>query len=590
MLYPVINESRNIIPLDGEWLFRYADEDEWRTVYVPASFNNQFTEKKARTYSGIVEYKRTFIIPAIFQKERRILRFDAVTHNAEVFIDGEEIVKHRGGFLPFEADITSRVTPGEYHTLLVKVDNRINNHTLPMGNESGPAFFGSDNPGIPSVENGKKKLAGQNMPNFDFFNYTGITRSVRIYTTPIHHIDDITITTSVEGKDGIVLYDVVTSENGDCTFEVFDASGFSVARCRASSGRLRIKDAHLWYPKPDIPYLYKARISYNDDIYELEFGIRTVEIKGNRFLLNGKPFRFKGFGRHEDSPIRGRGIDECLNIKDANIFHWLGANSFRTSHYPYSEEMYYLCDKEGIVLIDELPAVGMNFQGTHNPYILNNESYHQTLLEELIERDKNHPCVVMWSLGNEPDSEHYPEDAYDYWHSLYEKAHELDPGKRPVTMVCCQNDYTKDIVTRTMDVICINRYYGWYNLSGNLEVAAEALEEEMEFWKKINKPLMLTEYGADAISGLHSIVSEMFTEEYQVAYLEAMNSVMDKYAFVIGEQIWNYADFDTQEGPMRVCGNHKGLFNRDRSPKMAAYSIRKRWLNMPNFFDEKNDC
>lgn len=586
MLYPITNKSRNIISLDGEWQFRYEDEDEWRTVYVPASFNNQFTEEKARTYTGVVEYRREFIIPCLFKNERRVLRFDAVTHDAEVFIDGMPAVTHKGGFLPFELDITSTVSCGEYHTILVKVDNRINNHTFPIGNEFGPAFFGSDNPGIPSVENGKKKLAGRNMPNFDFFNYAGITRSVRIYTTPKEYIDDITISTGIDGKDGIVTYDVKTATGKPCRFEILDKKGVKVAESAGLSGTLKISDAHLWYPKPDEPYLYTARVTYEDDRYELPFGIRTVEVKGNRFLLNGRPFRFKGFGRHEDSPIRGRGVDQCLNIKDANIFHWLGANSFRTSHYPYSEEMYSLCDREGIVIIDELPAVGLNFQGTSNPYVLGTVDYHEELLEALIERDKNHPSVIMWSLGNEPDSEHYPEDAYSYWHPLYEKAHELDPQHRPVTMVCCQNDYTKDIVTRTMDVVCINRYYGWYNLAGNLEVAREALREEMEFWKKINKPLMLTEYGADAISGFHAVIPEMFTEEYQTAYLESMNSIMDGFDFVIGEQIWNYADFDTQQGPMRVCGNHKGVFNRDRTPKMAAYAMRRRWQERGNFFDK----
>ncbi|MGN1189160.1 MAG: glycoside hydrolase family 2 TIM barrel-domain containing protein, partial [Candidatus Ornithospirochaeta sp.] len=95
-----------------------------------------------------------------------------------------------------------------------------------------------------------------------------------------------------------------------------------------------------------------------------------------------------------------------------------------------------------------------------------------------------HPSVIMWSLGNEPDTEHFPEDALIYWEALYKKAHDLDSQNRPVTMVCCQNDYTKDITTRTMDVVCINRYYGWYNLAVNLEIAKEAFIEEMEFWRK----------------------------------------------------------------------------------------------------------
>jgi beta-glucuronidase len=205
------------------------------------------------------------------------------------------------------------------------------------------------------------------------------------------------------------------------------------------------------------------------------------------------------------------------------------------------------------------------------------------LLKQLIDRDKNHPCVVMWSLGNEPDTEHFADDAYAYWHCLYEKAHAMDPQNRPVTMVCCQNDYTKDKTTRSMDVVCINRYYGWYNLSGCLDLAQHAFNEELDFWEHINKPLILTEYGADAIAGFHVVIPEMFTEEFQVAYLEAMNECLDGRSFVIGEHPWNFADFDTQQGPMRAGGNHKGLFTRDRCPKMAAHYTRERWANIDNF-------
>ena len=110
--------------------------------------------------------------------------------------------------------------------------------------------------------------------------------------------------------------------------------------------------------------------------------------------------------------------------------------------------------------MDETPAVGIGGGAAVNPYKeYPLAEHHRQVLAEMIHRDKNHPCVVLWSLGNEPDLEHFPQDAYDYWHPLYELAHQLDPQDRPVTLVCCQNDYTKDITTRTMDIVCINRYY-----------------------------------------------------------------------------------------------------------------------------------
>ncbi len=583
-MYPVINKSRGIISLSGIWKFRFQDDRSWQSVYVPGSFNNQLTDSRARYYSGIVEYKTEFIIPTIFSSQRRVLRFDAVTHDAEIYLNASFCYSHKGGFLPFEIDITD-IECGKQHTLLVKVNNRINHNSLPVGNESGTAFFGSDNPGIPSIEHAKNDLFSYNLPNFDFFNYAGITRPVRIYTTPNEYIDDITITTSIDGPDSIVDFEIVSNISEDLSIEILDENKHVIANGTGKNGSLRIKNANFWFPKPDKPYLYTAHITSKEDIYDVEFGIRTVKVEDNRFLINGKAFYFKGAGKHEDSVFRGRGIDQCLNVKDVDLLHWINANSFRTSHYPYAEEMYSLCDREGIVIIDELPAVGLNFQGQINPYTqLDTASYHEQLLEQMIIRDKNHPSVVMWSLGNEPDTEHFPDDAYNYWHRLYEIAHTLDPQNRPVTVVCCQNDYTKDITTRSMDVVCINRYYGWYNLSGCLDSAKNAFNEELDFWERINKPLILSEYGADAMPGLHSVIPEMFTEEFQVLYINTMNECLDNRDFVIGEHPWSFADFDTQQGPMRAGGNHKGLFSRDRSPKMAAHILKGRWLRIENFY------
>ena len=212
------------------------------------------------------------------------------------------------------------------------------------------------------------------------------------------------------------------------------------------------------------------------------------------------------------------------------------------------------------------------------------KAYHSAVLRAMIDRDKNHPCVVLWSLGNEPDTEHFPQSAYDYWRPLYEQAHAQDPQDRPVTMVCCQNDYTRDITTRTMDVVCINRYYGWYNLSGDLENAAYAFQQELDFWAGIDKPLVLSEYGADTVAGLHGTAPEMFTEEFQVEYYKTINACLDSRPFVVGEWPWNFADFSTQQGPMRVGScNRKGLFTRERTPKLAAHYFKDRWAKkQPN--------
>ncbi|MCD7856222.1 MAG: beta-glucuronidase [Clostridiales bacterium] len=593
MLYPKLNEARTLLALNDIWAVRTAGAEDYPrswmeapledalTMAVPASYNDQKDDVNLRAHYGWAVYQRTFTVPKSVLGERIVLRFGAVTHAAEVYLNGKKLGSHKGGFLPFEFEVNDALVPGT-NLLAVAVDNRVNYSTLPVGNENTVAFFGSDNPGVPSIELAKTRCKSANKPNFDFFNYAGIIRPAYLYTTPKSYIRDITLVPSIDGADGLVDYRVDTVGEGAARVTILDEARRTVAEGEGCEGQCRIPDATLW--QPGKAYLYTARVTFGEDVYEQTFGVRTVEVRGTQFLINGKPFYFKGFGKHEDSFFHGRGTDNCLNVKDISLMRWLGANSFRTSHYPYAEEMYDLCDREGIVIIDETPAVGINAGGSEDPYqVMRIHQHHRDVLRDMIERDKNHPSVVMWSIANEPDTEHFPQSAYDYFHPLYEQAHAQDPQNRPVTLVCCQNNYERDIITRTMDVVCLNRYYGWYNLSGDLDAACDALNTALDFWADQGKPVMFTEYGADTYPGIHNTNGEMFSEEYQADYYARLNAELDKRPFFIGEQIWNFADFATIQGPMRVDGNKKGLLTRDRRPKLAAHYFRHRWTGIPDF-------
>ncbi len=566
MLYPQSNSARTVCDLGGVWSFRLREGDPWRSIAVPASYNDQVPDPAFRDYAGLSWYRTQITLPSLWRGQRITLRFDGVAHNARILLNGREIGFHRGGFLPFEIDLTGLLSPGDTAELTVEVDNRINHSTLPIGTEGAGAFFGSDNPGILSVEAGKRRQQekGINLPAFDFFNYAGIQRPVRLCTTPFSHIEDVTLIPSLDGQ---VRYRVDTAGEGEVRVEILDAEGNTAARSEGARGTLRIADPHLWEPAPGLPYLYTARISFGEDLYTLPFGIREVRVEGKQFLINNKPFHFHGPCKHEDSPFRGKGMDNCLNVSDIHLFHWLHANCFRTSHYPYAEEMYQLCDREGIVIVDETPAVGM---WADENYGWDLADYHAQVLRDMIARDKNHPCVVVWSLGNEPGTDTYPEKARDYWMPLYHLAHEADPQNRPVTLVGCQNRYERDLIIPAMDIVMINRYYGWYNLSGDLETARFALRMELDWWEHIGKPVVLSEYGADTIPGLHDVDAGMFSEEFQVEFYKMTSDCLDERDFVVGEMPWNFADFNTCQGPMRVGGNKKGLFTRDRKPKMAA--------------------
>ncbi|MBQ9643761.1 MAG: beta-glucuronidase [Lachnospiraceae bacterium] len=609
MLYPVMTASRLVSDLSGVWAFKLDNgngfEEKWyekpleeaMTMPVPASYNDLKEGVNFRDHYGWVFYQRTISVPAYVRKNQRVvLRCDAVTHHAKIYLNGEMICEHFGGFLPFEVEIGEILRDGE-NLLTIAVDNVIDYTTLPVGGQ------GNMMGGMSVAGGGYKESKKQNHPNFDFFNYCGITRKVRIYTTPKTYIADVTLKSCVddplkEAPAAEIAYCVeVQGPEKDATaalVELFDKAGNKVAECSGMEGVLKVDKVTLW--QPGKAYLYTVRVTCGEDVYELPYGVRTVKVDGIRFLINGRPFYFKGYGKHEDTFPNGRGMNEAMYIKDISLMKWQGANSFRCSHYPYSEEMMRLCDEEGIVVVDETTAVGINFDfgGGANfngqkvktfdkEHGIQTFNHHMDVIRDLIARDKNHACVVMWNIANEPDS--YSEGAYEYFKPLYDLAKELDPEKRPCTLTSVQmaGGPDKDISAKLSDVICLNRYYGWYVGGPDLEGPELMLRAELDAWQKLGKPLMFTEYGADTVMGMHDTTPVMYTEEYQVDYYKMNNAVFDEYDFVVGEHVWNFADFATSQSLVRIQGNKKGLFTRDRKPKLAAHYFKDRWHTIPDF-------
>jgi beta-glucuronidase len=204
---------------------------------------------------------------------------------------------------------------------------------------------------------------------------------------------------------------------------------------------------------------------------------------------------------------------------------------------------------------------------------------HCQAIRELIERDKNHPSVVMWSIANEPES--WTAESRAYFEPLVAETHRLD-STRPVTFASFMaGTPDRDVISDLFDVLQLNRYHGWYTDVGDLAAAERSLEAELRAWvEKHGKPIILTEYGADAVAGLHEIKPSPWTEEYQAEVLAMFHRVFDRVDAVVGEQVWNFADFATAAGIMRADGNKKGVFTRERRPKAAAYELRRRWRGL----------
>ncbi len=579
MLYPIENEIRQVKNLSGIWHFRKEErmgqgrEEKWygkpltRTIEmpVPASYNDITTDRELRDHVGWVWYEREFQIPRDWLAQRMVLRFGSVTHHAVVYINGVEMTAHKGGFLPFEVELNGRVTAGA-NRLTVAVSNLLDHTCFPFGivNDADPAYF-------PAGEKSQTYA-------FDFFNYSGIHRPVKIYTTPKSYIRDVTVTTGICGSDGTVTYRVVSEgETGDCQVRLLDEDGVTVAMDDGVEGRLDVPNARLWEVRA--AYLYRLDIRTGEDHYTIPVGIRTVHTNEAELLVNGKPVYLKGFGKHEDSDIRGKGLDEAVNVRDFELLKWIGANSIRTSHYPYSEELMQMADRQGFLVIDEVPAVGMNFwkktevfqEGLADRQTL---EHHKELLSALYERDKNHPCVIMWNVSNEAQTQ--DTNALAYFEEVVAHIRSLDTT-RPI---CNVTDNTADVDTvgHLFDVIGLNRYYSWYYDLANLRSIYPRLTKEFRAWhEKVRKPIFMSEYGADTIAGNHKLPENIFSEEYQIEFYKENHRALDDCEFVIGEHPWAFADFMTSAGLKRFDGNKKGIFTRQRQPKSVAFLLRERW-------------
>lgn len=585
-LFPQENPNRSISDLSGIWEFKKDPENigiknqwfngltETRSIAVPGSWNEQFTD--SRDYLDAVWYQTEAFVPENWSDEEVWIRFGSVNYHATVWVNGQQLGIHEGGHLPFAFDISKVTKTGEKNTIVVRVENKLKPSRVPTGDV--PNGFFSNYP----------------KSNFDFFPYAGINRKVWLYTLPKKgKISDITVKTNFEkttGKVTVAIEKVGAVKSGEVILTGDKNSitkSFKFSKGKATV-EIDVPQVNLW--SIENPFLYDLKVVIKDndtplDQYQLPIGIRTVAVNEKTILLNGEPVFLKGFGKHEDFPIFGRGVANPVIVKDYALLKWIGANSYRTSHYPYDEEYYRMADREGILIIDEIPAVGLFFHGDKND-VAERQRMCKQYLEELYYRDKNHPSVIMWCVANEP----FPEkinfsieggeptdpDSIVAFQELFDLIRSLD-NTRLTTLVGVMGGPLEWI--GLADVVCINRYWGWYAQSGEIAKGAAVLNQEIEgLYSAFKKPIIVSEFGVDTYPGMHAEQPEMFTEEYQKEFIKAYLDVADSKEYVTGMHIWAFADFKTTQGIIRFGGmNYKGVFTRDRKPKMAAHYLKERW-------------
>ena len=445
LLYPQQNQIRNVLDLSGLWQFQLDPEGvgaarSWfdglpapREIPVPCSWNDLFDD--ARTYLDTAWYRREVWVPAGWRDRRIFLRVGSANYAATVWVNGAMVAQHEGGHLPFVADITGQVAWERATSITIAVENRQLPERVPPGPTVGDGVFGTMAP-FPAT-------------TYDFFPYAGLHRPVVLCSVPATHaIDDIRVVTAIEDNDGVVAVTVATDDaySGTGTVRLDDIAGDLTFRDGRAEATLRVPAARLW--SPDDPHLYPLTATLTDgqdttDTYTLEIGIRTVAVEGDRLLLNGRPIMLRGVGKHEDFALTGRGLNLPAWVRDFELLRWVGANSFRTSHYPYAEEAMQLADRLGILVINEIPAVGLTFAGDGNDDLTAARlAQCRRQLRQLIARDRNHPSTIMWSIANEPSvgsidltgQRERPQAAVAagtrFFRELYADAHRLDGTRR----------------------------------------------------------------------------------------------------------------------------------------------------------------
>jgi beta-glucuronidase len=587
MLYPQQNDYRNKLDLSGIWDFQTdpdhtGEQGQWfnglpqaRPIAVPGSWNEQYED--LFNYLDLAWYVTRTYVPASWKGQRIFIRVGSANYHGTVYVNGTKVGEHEGGHLPFAFEISNLIKWDAANVIAVSVENELKPTRVPAGNMTTALGLAASFP----------------RTTFDFFPFAGIHRPVVLYSLPQTHIEDITVVTGIASADGTVQ--VTARLNAAVTAQGTVTLTGSAEPVRAdlafqngvAQATLAVPQAHLWSDKD--PYLYELTVATDSDRCTLPVGIRTIAVDGGRILLNGQPVHLNGFGRHEDFIASGKGLNLPLLVKDYQLMRWTGANSYRTSHYPYSEEEMQMADREGFLIIDEIPAVSLQFENDENAAIRLRQCLQQ--IDELIARDKNHPSVVMWCVANEPmpsslnlstlgaatSADPSAARGKQFLDTLLAHARDLD-STRLVTLVTVMGGPQEWM--EHCDVICMNRYWGWYVLGGELDKAMVSLEKELDgVWEMWHKPIIMTEFGADTMAGMHGHPTVMWTEEYQADYIRGHLEVAGRKEYVAGMQVWNFADFAAVQSIMRVGGlNMKGVFTRIRTPKMAAYVLREFWV------------
>jgi beta-glucuronidase len=531
---------QNAKPQKPEDLIEY-DFDKSPTMKIPGDWNTQ--DERLFFYEGTVWFKKSF--QAVPMKDlRTLLYFGAVNYDCHVYVNGKKAGHHIGGFTPFNFDITDLLKEGE-NVVIVKVDNKRHAEDVPT-------------------------------QIFDWWNYGGITRDVRLVKVKPVYLEDYSLQlmkADAKAKQREIAFTarLNKAEAGHKVVvfipELKLEQQLSTDSEGKVSGILKVNAKKLALWSPASPKRYRVDISLDTSTISDEIGFRTIETRDKQILLNGQPIFLKGISIHNEKPNDGGRANSAEDAR--TLLGWakeLGCNFVRLAHYPHHEEMVREAERMGILVWSEIPVYWTI--AWKNPQTYENA---QNQLRDMISRDHNRANVIIWSIANE--TPHSPERD-TFLGNLAKYARSLD-DTRLISMameVTGASNYVNrlnDNMNQYVDVVSFNQYIGWYRDVND----APKMKWEIPY----NKPVIVSEFGGGAKYGYHGAKNQRWTEEFQENLYRENCAMLDRIEGLAGTTPWILKDF---RSPRRVLPdvqdyyNRKGLFSDKGEKKLAFYVLR----------------
>ncbi len=539
--------------------------ENWYWVNLPHTWNAiDGMDGGSDYYRGTCWYAKEIAKEDLPAGDRYYLEFEGANASADVYVNGQLLCHHDGGYSTFRVDMTDALAAS--NLICVAVDNSVNDRVYPQ--------------------------------QADFTFYGGLYRPVRIVAVPEAHFDldyyggsGLSVTPEVDGADAAVRVDTwftAAAAGCDVAVQITDADGSCVAAARktieagqtAAAMDLRIADVHLWNGRKD-PYLYTVTACLLDpaadedaqpvDAVCTRVGVRTFEITPDKgFFLNGEYYPLHGVSRHQDRWGMGNAITDAEHIEDMDMICELGATTIRLAHYQHSQTFYDLCDERGMVVWAEIPYISRHMPDGRENTI--------SQMKELVTQNYNHPSIVVWGLSNEITMVGgSSDDLLENHQILNDLVHKMDPTRKTV-MACVGACDIHEPIVQIPDAISYNLYLGWYE--GSMEDNGVWFDRFHETFPQI--PYGLSEYGADSFNWHGTEVRRGdYTEEYQALYHESLIRQISARPWMWATHVWNMFDFAADarnEGGMKGQ-NGKGLVTIDRKYKKDAFYAYKAWLS-----------